>query len=243
VFLDHDLVRFETGCSQHRRESFHRDRAGHATGSGRQTREHGRRQRGERHDVGHGKTPARLEDPPGLGQCALLIGTEIDDAVRHDDVEGLVGKWKMADVGLQKMGDPHACVRRVTARKANHLGRHVDSDDPPRASDLDGGSQAVEPCAASEVEHPFAWREPGKSGGTAATQATVRRARGGPDVARDDRGCAGGGACVGPAHFTSPGVRPLHPRRFRGPAADLGLVHATLPQGPGTASLRRYFML
>lgn len=89
-------------------------------------------------NVGHAQPSARLEDTAGLSQYSFLVGAEIDDAVRNDDVECRVAKREMFDFGLQEVHDRDTSVGSVATGKANHFGRHVDADDAPSPADLDG---------------------------------------------------------------------------------------------------------
>src|SRR5512132_941159 len=53
-------------------------------------------------DVRHRKAAAGLEHTKGLPQHAVLIGREIDHAVRDDDVYGIVRKWDIFDLTFQE---------------------------------------------------------------------------------------------------------------------------------------------
>ncbi len=49
-------------------------------------------------DVGDGEPPARLEDPERLAQDRVLVGGEVDDAVRDDHVDARVGERDRLDL-------------------------------------------------------------------------------------------------------------------------------------------------
>lgn len=140
VVSDIDGFRCKAGCPQHPWKRLQARGASYATSIERQAFQHVARQRRYSDDVGHGQPPVRGENAAGLCQYSLLVGTEIDHAVRNDNVEAAVAKRKTLNLGLQEVYDRDASVGGMATGKANHFERHVDSDDPATNADLDGRS-------------------------------------------------------------------------------------------------------
>ena len=78
------------------------------------------------HDVRDREAPARLEHAERLGQHAVLVGREVDHAVRDDDVDRVVGQRNVLDLALQELDVLQAGLPLVLARQRQHLVRHVE---------------------------------------------------------------------------------------------------------------------
>src|SRR5262245_40206874 len=74
------------------------------------------------------------------------------------------------------LAEPKVHVRgfdasRVVASLGDHLGRHVDADDPAGSTDSFGGQKAVEPSATPEIENRLAGLQRGDRLRIAASEA------------------------------------------------------------------------
>ena len=71
------------------------------------------------HDhVGDGEAAARLQHAERLAQHAVLVGREVDDAVRDDDVDRVVGQRDVLDLALQELDVGEPALALVLARPA-----------------------------------------------------------------------------------------------------------------------------
>jgi DNA-binding transcriptional ArsR family regulator len=69
------------------------------------------------HDVRHDKSSAGLQNAEGFGHHPALVGSEIDHAVRDDQVNGVRWERNRLDVVLEKLDVPNACLPLVLARE------------------------------------------------------------------------------------------------------------------------------
>ena len=109
-------------------------------------------------DVCELEAPAGLEGAVDLGEHRALVGTEVDDAVRDDDVgpavfdgEGFGEPFAELDVVVGERS-------RGRARLREHLGGHVDADDATCRANLRGSDERVETGARADVDDAFTRR-------------------------------------------------------------------------------------
>src|SRR4051794_17375850 len=69
-----------------------------------------------RDHVGYGEASTGSEDPRRLGDHAPLVGRQVDDAIRDDDVDALVDERQLLDVALGELDVAEARLPRVCAR-------------------------------------------------------------------------------------------------------------------------------
>ncbi len=132
-----------------------------------------RRQLALEDDVGDAEMAARLEDAEDLGEGPALVGDEVEDAVADDDVGGSVVDRQGLDVPEAELDVPEAEAGGVLAGLGDHLGRHVDADDPARLAHDRAGDEDVVARARSEVDDRLPRGEPGVLGRQAAAEAEV----------------------------------------------------------------------
>ena len=126
-------------------------------------------------DVGDGEAPARLEHACGLAQDLGLVGGEVDDAVRQDDVDGVRGERDGFDVALEPVDVGDAGLGLVGAGEVEHLVGHVEAVGGAGGADAAGGEQDVDAAARAEVEHDLAGGEVGHRGRVAAAERGEHR--------------------------------------------------------------------
>src|SRR5690606_18076654 len=124
-------------------------------------------------DVRDREPAARLQHAERLREHRALVGTQVDHAVRQDDVDGTVRDRQVLDLAEPELDVAGADLARVRARLRHHLGRHVDADDAPGRPDLPGGEEAVDAAAGAEVEHGLARPQGRDRLRVAATEAEV----------------------------------------------------------------------
>jgi len=123
-----------------------------------------------RHHVGDGEAPARLEDAEGLGEHAVLVGGEIDDAVRNDHVDRIVGQRNGLDLALEKLDVGRARLALIVAGQRQHLVGHVEAIGLALRADAARDSSTSMPPPEAEIEHGFARLQLGERGRVAAAE-------------------------------------------------------------------------
>src|SRR5207248_6402412 len=108
------------------------------------------------HDIGELQAAAGTQDAVDLREHRLLVGNEVDYAVRDDDVERLVGDGQRLDQGLVQPDVRETHLAGTGLGPLEHRGGHVDADRAPRGADHLGGDQQVGARTAAEVEHDLA---------------------------------------------------------------------------------------
>ena len=121
-------------------------------------------------DVGHSEAPARLQDPKRLAQDAILVGREIDDAVRDDHVDRIVGQRDMFDFALEELDVGRAGLALVIARERQHVVGHVEAVRLARRADPARRQQHIDAAARTKIENGLALSEFGESCWIAATE-------------------------------------------------------------------------
>ncbi len=95
-----------------------------------------------------------------LAKHLRLVGGQVDDAVRDDDVDALVVHGQVLEEAGADLGHrAEARARGGRRRDVAHRRRHVDADDTARRTHAAGGEQQVHAAAAGVVEHRFAARD------------------------------------------------------------------------------------
>jgi hypothetical protein len=73
---------------------------------------------------------ARPQHAEGFAERAILVGGEIDDAVRNDHVDRIVRQRHMLDFPLEELDVCRARLALIFARERQHAVRHVEAVDP-----------------------------------------------------------------------------------------------------------------
>ena len=128
------------------------------------------------------RRPAGAQHAKRLAEDGGLVGRQVDDAVRQDDVDARVAHRQVLDLPEPELDVLGADTRGVRARLADHRRRHVDAQDTSGRSHLLRGQEAVEPGAASEVEHRLAGPQGRDRLRVSAAEAQVRTLRHAGDV-------------------------------------------------------------
>ena len=97
--------------------------------------------------------------PPGfstrahLGEHGRLVGREVDDAVRDDDVDRVGRQRDLLDQPLQEIGRSSRRPPRVLLCQREHLVRHVEAVRHTRWPDSLRRQEDVDASARTKVEH------------------------------------------------------------------------------------------
>ena len=113
----------------------------------------------DRH-IGELHPAAEHEHAEELGEGGVLVRDQIDDAVRDDDVEALVGERQQLRLALDERDVRRAHLGCRGARLRQHRRRHIDARHVPLFADHLRGDERVGAGAASEIEHALAGSEP-----------------------------------------------------------------------------------
>src|SRR5439155_45209 len=97
-----DLDFFEPGCLEFRSIFIFRERAGDTADPQKHALANFGRHGTASDNIGNGKTPAGFQYAECLAQYAIFVRGEIDDAVRDDDIDGVVGKRNVLDLTLEE---------------------------------------------------------------------------------------------------------------------------------------------
>jgi hypothetical protein len=129
-----------------------------------------------RHDVGDDHAAVVLQHAPHLAQDARLVGRQVDDAVRRDDVRRAVLDRNLLEEPAAELHDVEAergrDLRLALARDRQHLVGHVDADGAPLGPDLARRDEHVDAGARPEIDHRLAGlRRGGRHGAAAAVEA------------------------------------------------------------------------
>ena len=127
------------------------------------------------HDVRDGEPAAGLQDAERLGEHAVLVGRQVDDAVRDDHVHGVVGQRDGLDLALEELDVAHAGLALVLARQGEHLVGHVEAVRLAGGPDAPGRQQHVDAAARAEIEHGLARLQLGERGGVPTAQRRRHR--------------------------------------------------------------------
>ncbi|SPE28618.1 hypothetical protein SBA3_1470011 [Candidatus Sulfopaludibacter sp. SbA3] len=123
-----------------------------------------------RHNVGHGEAAAGLENPEGLGENPVLIRRKIDDAVRDDDVHGVVGEWDVLDFAFQKLDVADAGLALVFVRESQHFIGHIQTVRFSGGPYAPRGKQHIDAAAGAKVQNGLAGFQFRQSGWIAAAE-------------------------------------------------------------------------
>src|SRR5207247_33605 len=103
-------------------------------------------------DVAHLNASARLQNARNLLKSCELVGEEIHDAIRDDDVRPSIFYWKHFAEPLAKIDVSDGCLLRSRARLCDHLWRHVYADDSTSRTYHGRRDQTVDAGAAPDVD-------------------------------------------------------------------------------------------
>ena len=105
-----------------------------------------------------------------LAEHCVLVGRQVDDAVRYDDINRVAFKGSVLHLGKMELHIGQAEVSRILTREVYHVRRHIDADDPALLADRLRGDEAVYAAAAAEVHYRLAEIEVADRGGIAAAR-------------------------------------------------------------------------
>ena len=107
--------------------------------------------------VGHGKAPARLQDPKGLPENTVFVCRKVDDAVRNDDIHRVVGQRDVLNFTFQELDIFDSSLALVFIREREHFVGHVETVGFAGGADSFRGEQHIYAAARAEVKDDFAW--------------------------------------------------------------------------------------
>jgi hypothetical protein len=116
-------------------------------------------------DVRYDEPATWLQYAEDLAEGVALVLAQVDHAVRQDNVDRVICERQALDDRLLKPDVRLVVTERpgngvdVPPRHLQHLRRHVDADDPPRAPDLLRGDEGVEARSGPEVHDHVAATE------------------------------------------------------------------------------------
>src|SRR5215470_11775909 len=94
-----------------------------------------------------------LQHAKRLAKHLLLVGYEIDHAVRDHDVRGVIGNRQVFEFAEAEFDIRRSETGGVIARLFEHLMSHVDADHSTGFTHLSGRKETVETGAAAEIHH------------------------------------------------------------------------------------------
>src|SRR6266568_4365760 len=100
--------------------------------------------------VGNGKSSAGFENAEGFGEDAILVAGKIDDAIRNDDVHGVIRQRDVFDGTFQEFDIFDAGLFLVFARKGEHFVGHIQAVSLARWADTFCGEDDVNAAAGAE---------------------------------------------------------------------------------------------
>ena len=129
--------------------------------------------------------------PPGLStrnasrKTDGLVGRQVDDAVRHNDVHRVVRYGQRLDLALAKLDILDAHLALAGVGLGEHVVGHVHTDDLALLTHLPRRQEAVDAAAAAQVEHRLARLEAGDRHWIAAAKRKPGHVEGQPFQQRD----------------------------------------------------------
>ena len=163
--------------------------------------------------------------PPGFStrkasrENAIFVGREIDDAVRDDDIDRVVGQRDVLDFAFQELDIGDARLLLVFARQRQHVVRHVQTVGFAGWADALCREQHIDAAAGAKIENSFSGPKIDQRGRIAAPERGLDRFLrndprligaveiGGDRIAAPKAGVA--------TRLHAAGLRPQRARRFR----------------------------
>jgi hypothetical protein len=100
------------------------------------------------------------KDAMELGEDRVLVGDEVDDAVRDDDVEAQVRERQVLGLAFDELHVLDSHGRGGRTRLGKHLLGHVDPDHPARPADHLRGDERIGARPAAQVEYALPGEQP-----------------------------------------------------------------------------------
>jgi hypothetical protein len=122
------------------------------------------------HHIRDRKPAAGLEHTERFREDAVLVGGEIDDAVRDDHVHRVVRQWNLFDLALEELDVRHAGLLLILAGEREHLVGHVEPVGLAGSADAPRREEYVDAAARTEVEDDLAGVEVGERRGIPASE-------------------------------------------------------------------------
>ena len=107
-------------------------------------------------DIRNGEAAAGLQHAKCFAKDAILVGGKIDDAIRDDDIDRIVGKRNVLDLAVQKLDVFDAGLALVFVGEREHFVGHVEAVGFAGWADAPRREQHVDAAARAEIEHGFA---------------------------------------------------------------------------------------
>ena len=129
-------------------------------------------------DVGDPDAAAGAEDAGDLGEHPVLLGREVDDAVRDHDVDARGRERDVLDDALEEVDVRGPGFPRVLLREREHLVGHVEAVDRARRARHARREEDVDAASRAEVEDGLALVELDHGERVAAAEARRDRSLG-----------------------------------------------------------------
>ena len=91
-----------------------------------------------RDHIGYGQAAAGFQHAESLREHPVFVGGKVDDAVRDDDVHGVVRKRDVLNLPLQELHVRHPGLALVRFREGEHLVGHIQAIGLARGADAPG---------------------------------------------------------------------------------------------------------
>src|SRR5215472_5524773 len=116
------------------------------------------------------QTSAGLKDAKRFGEDAVFVAGEIDDAVRNDHVDGVVGERDVFDRALEEFNILNTGLFLILAGQREHFVGQVQAIGFSGKADAFGGKNDVNAAPRAEIKHGFAGLQLSEGRGVTATE-------------------------------------------------------------------------
>src|SRR5215469_466539 len=116
------------------------------------------------------QTSAGLKDAKRFGEDAVFVAGEIDDAVRNDHVDGVVGERDVFDRALEEFNILNTGLFLILAGQREHFVGQVQAIGFPGEADAFGGKNDVNAAPGAEIKYGFAGLQLSEGRGVTATE-------------------------------------------------------------------------
>jgi len=130
----------------------------------------GIRYRSAHNNIGDSETATGLEDAEGFAEDAILVRGKVDDTVRNDDVNRVVGEGDVLDFAFEELDVGDAGLALILAGEGEHVVGHVEAIGFPGWANAPCGEEHIDTAARAEIEHDFTRCELDQRGGIAAAE-------------------------------------------------------------------------
>jgi hypothetical protein len=81
----------------------------------------------------------------------MFFGREVDDTVRDDHIDAVIGNRQVLDFAKAEFDVGKAVLVGIVSSFPEHFMRHIDTDDAPRLAHGARGQKTVEAGAAAQI--------------------------------------------------------------------------------------------